>query len=452
MVVYETAVNNSLVFRFKDTTILLFKIRKEKGKDKMKKFTNQEILTCVADYITSQKRLNKNDKEFLETFYQKENDGYIPLSSGEIKGIILDEPQYKNLFINVFYNRFIRLGVIETLNNTNIFDFFNKGEMELGAGWSRVMNDIFNVKDYSKDASPLTKGQKGRTVEVFSDFPHRKMVDLIIFEDELKLAFNSSDFGLSEFVANKIGKIRKTLMLHLEDRIRTELKATSSANAKTPGTNNSIKLAPFVDVVVRKMADGYIIPTTDVIDGATLSDFSNSGNVQTATDFKLYLANLAMGLTKPSRAYNLGDTDGGLMANIGLGDGIIMLDSNIMNAMNLANDMLFNNDSNLRKYFSDIIPLVDIGNLNDIERVGDGINSDGIPQEKITENDRYKPIAYVIDKNIFEYKIFLDKMLDFYNPAALYTNYFSHFWFATLNNPYVVGVRVLLDLEDQGSY
>ena len=160
MVVYETAVNNSLVFRFKDTTILLFKIRKEKGKDKMKKFTNQEILTCVADYITSQKRLNKNDKEFLETFYQKENDGYIPLSSGEIKGIILDEPHYKNLFINVFYNRFIRLGVIETLNNTNIFDFFNKGEMELGAGWSRVMNDILEVKDYSQDASPITKGQK----------------------------------------------------------------------------------------------------------------------------------------------------------------------------------------------------------------------------------------------------------------------------------------------------
>ena len=118
-------------------------------------------------------------------------------------------------------------------------------------------------------------------------------------------------------------------------------------------------------------------------------------------------------LSEPSRDFNIGDTDGGYMRNIPKGQGVLIIHSKLLSLLNIESDSLFGNKSNWEKYFKDIITISDA-------KYGEG-----------------SAFTYgIFDDRSIEYRIMLNKTLEWTNPRGLYTNYFTHLWLGTLVNPY----------------
>jgi len=80
----------------------------------------------------------------------------------------------------------------------------------------------------------------------------------------------------------------------------------------------------------------------------------------------------------------------------------------------------------------------------------DGLSADGQPViDSDTDDEDYTVLALILDRNAIEYRFMLEKSLQWENPRALYVNYFTHFWFGILANPFLSAVRILIEDDSE---
>lgn len=336
--------------------------------------------------------INNKEKEFISLFSGKENH--------ELKAIVRDYPLVANIFISTLYDRVIQKGIVEGLSVDEKFKVF-KRENITGGAWSRTATDIKPVKDFDPSASPVHQ-DISRSGVCYSVPMQRKKVEFTWSMDQLMTCFDS-ETGISEHLASEFKSVKDSITLYINDVMYDVLFHTQIFdNFKYFKCNN------FFDEIFLTISNTFDITKRN----------------QIIEIIKSYIINYAMELSKPSRLFNKGDTDGGYMRNIPLGQGILILSEDLLQGLNVNADKLFGNKSDWEKYFSEII-------LAASDVFGD--------------EDEYEPLFGIYDKNAVEYRIILEKNLDWTNPRALYTNYYTHFWFSYLVNPFVNAVVILND-------
>jgi hypothetical protein len=410
------------------------------------RLTNGQWMDHIADEITSKpKRLatqQASEQDFIKTFYNEVEGELQAKPNAELYGIVADEPHVSNLFMAVFYDRVVRESVRDGLRIVNKLDIFKKEDLVAGKTWSRLMADIMADESYDKDASPVTTNTANShdiVKEAFSDVPLRRLIQFTIYEDGVQEAFRK-EMGIQEMLDLFFKRVSDTLNFKVYNTLKRILRlSTTAGNVK----------APFVDIVINATNDDYAIPADTPIDGAKLDEFGLTA-IQSAQDFKYFLHSLVYDMSEPSRKYNVGDTDGQFLTSIPIGDAVCILDTNLLAGMAILQDANFMKDTEVSKLFSSIIPISNIGTILEVTRTLDGsgnpvLDADGNVTEAEVEDEDVKVLAVVADANIIEYRMLLERSLEWDNPRALYRNYFTHFWFATLVNNFLSGARILLD-------
>src|SRR5690606_27634888 len=125
--------------------------------------------------------------------------------------------------------------------------------------------------------------------------------------------------------------------------------------------------------------------------------------------FKIKLLDDLKRMSEPSRDFNIGDSDGPYMRSLSKENAVLIINSRLAT----LND--FYKKINLNDYFTEVIEIADTSLIDGEVYFG----------------------YMIVDKNFFEIRDMLDTTLDWTNPKSLYTNYFTHIWFATLTNPFV---------------
>lgn len=408
------------------------------------RMTNSEWMEWVRNSIETRPSLIPSvaDKEqsFLDTFFKLgvpvENLYHI------MGGVVEEEKYFENMFFDVFYNRIVRAGIVDALEVPNKFTRFYRGELRKGVAWSRVMVDIMEDEAYSQTGSPIetnTDNTEGKTVEVFSDLPIKRLVVFTVPNLRgINEAFLDSDFGLDELIVQFFKRARETIEARVDDTMREVLKLSNTAGNV---------VSPFVDITIKKVADGYDIATGSVVDGtATLQDFGDA-SVETGLKLAGLINSLVSDMSERSRKYNKGNADGQHMTSLRLGSAIGIFNSNALGSMQVRDDALFGSKSTISSKFDDIIEISDLGYITSVQRT---VNTKGeITSEEKTEDKNKLVIGIIAHPDFMEWKTLLDANTNFMNARTLYHNYFTHFWFATLCNPFVPAVRIILDTSEE---
>lgn len=354
---------------------------------------NNELIKFISDDI------RENPSTLIEDTIRDEN--FINLFEGksnhEIRGIIYDYPQNQNIFASVLYDRVISKGVVEGLEAVEKFKVFKREDLKYASNWYRLATDVKDTKDFNPTASPIPTSESRKGV-VYSNEPLRKLVEFTFSNEQLATAFES-ETGLSELLASEMKSVRDTIALYINEEIKSII-----LEADEEGRPKNFKSS--------------ILDSASVIQGLLVEDDTvvefNEDMLNLARTIKTTILNDVEMLSEPSRRFNMGDTDGGYMRNIPKGQGVLVIHSKLLSLLNIESDSLFGNKSNWEKYFKDIIT---IG--GDAEYGGGFIFTYGI-----------------FDDRSIEYRIMLNKTLEWTNPRGLYTNYFTHLWLGTLVNPY----------------
>lgn len=425
--------------------IILVLFARERKRNMKNRMSSQEWLLYIKDSIQANPSIIgtsqfEKEQQFQKLFYNGEQ----PLADKELQGVVLIEPEITNLFLTVLHNRVIRLGFVDALSVVNAFEVFKKEDLSEGVAWSKIMRDYSDPVDYNKTASPISITVH-EPVEVFSDVPIRELVEDTVYYDFIKEAFSSADRGIQDIVNSLFKRARDTMNFRIYTEIEKIMKLDTTADA------NSNLLAPFVDIIIKKTADGYAIPVGSAVDGVIKLDDFGTNAMASAQSLKFFIAHLKNHMTKPTRKYNVGDANGKLLTSLPKGQGILILDTNALAGLQINDDSLFTKESSLGKQFEDVITVSDIGTVKKVLRTVDAngrpvLNANtGKPTEVITDVPTKTVLGLIVDPSVIEYKILLDKTLEFQNGKALYTNYWTHYHFATLSNPCVSAVRLILD-------
>jgi hypothetical protein len=414
----------------------------------MEKLTNKEWLNYVRSTIDEKpKRLasqQMQDRDFVDTFFHEVNGEITPLSNSELHGLVLDEPHTSNLFMTVFYDRVVRESIRDGLTVVNKLDIFRREDLPAGKTWSRLMSDIMSDEWYDLDASPVTRNTANShdiVKEAFSNTPIRRLVQFTIYEDGISEAFRK-EMGIQEMLDLFFKRVSDTMNYRVYSEMKDLLRL---ANADHPSAGEEV--APFVDIVIQKTADGYDIPTDTPIDDAKLSEYDLDA-ITSAQGLKFFIHSLAYDMSEPSRKYNVGDTDGQFMASLPVGEGVLIIDPNALAGMSIVQDANFHNDTEISKLFKSIIPISNLGHIRLLTY--DGLSADGQPViDSDTDDEDYTVLALILDRNAIEYRFMLEKSLQWENPRALYVNYFTHFWFGILANPFLSAVRILIEDDSE---
>ena len=352
---------------------------------------NNELIKFISDDI------RENPSTLIEDVIRDEN--FVNLFEGksnhEIRGIIYDYPQNQNIFASVLYDRVISKGVVEGLEAVEKFKVFKREDLKYASNWYRLATDVKETKDFNPTASPIPTSESRKGI-VYSNEPKRKLIEFTFSNEQLATAFES-ETGLSELLASEMKSVRDTISLYINEEIKGLI--MEGANAEMPKNFKWEMLSSDTSI-----ADllGYSSPI--VFDEGTLN---------VARTIKTSILNDVEMLSEPSRDFNIGDTDGGYMRNIPKGQGVLIIHSKLLSLLNIESDSLFGNKSNWEKYFKDIITITPINAFNGNE------------------------FTYgIFDERSIEYRIMLNKTLEWTNPRGLYTNYFTHVWLGTLVNPY----------------
>lgn len=353
---------------------------------------NNELIKIISDDIRD------NPSTLIEDTIRDEN--FINLFEGksnhEIKGIIYDYPQNQNIFASVLYDRVISKGVVEGLEAVEKFKVFKREDLKYASNWYRLATDVKDTKDFNPTASPIPTSESRKGV-AYSNDPLRKLVEFTFSNEQLATAFES-ETGLSELLASEMKSVRDTIALYINEEIKSIILETGEGSLP-----KNFKWS-YLD-------NGGIIQ--GILDNDTVVEF-NEDMLNMARTIKTTILNDVEMLSEPSREFNMGDTDGGYMRNIPKGQGVLVIHSKLLSLLNIESDSLFGNKSNWEKYFKDIITIggnVVYGTTN--------VFTYGI-----------------FDDRSIEYRIMLNKTLEWTNPRGLYTNYFTHLWLGTLVNPY----------------
>lgn len=357
---------------------------------------NNELIKFISDDI------RENPSTLIEDVIRDEN--FINLFEGksnhEIKGIIYDYPQNQNIFASVLYDRVISKGVVEGLETVEKFKVFKREDLKYASNWYRLATDVKETKDFNPTASPIPTSESRKGV-VYSNDPLRKLVEFTFSNEQLATAFES-ETGLSELLASEMKSVRDTISLYINE----EIKGLIMEYDESENTPKNFKWLTLSE-------DGSIANLLN--SGLPIKFDEDTLNI--ARSIKTGILNDVETLSEPSRNYNIGDTDGGYMRNIPKGQGVLIIHSKLLSLLNIESDSLFGNKSNWEKYFKEIITIS--GNLE--YGVGEG----------------FPTYTYgIFDDRSIEYRIMLNKTLEWTNPRGLYTNYFTHLWLGTLVNPY----------------
>lgn len=380
------------------------------------------------------------EQSFLESFYDTEGNPVRDIHH-LMSGVKEEEDHFKNLFFNVFYNRVVRLGIVETLSIPNHFEVFMRGNLDRGAAWSRTMTDIMEDEDYSRTGSPFEtnfENTVGKTVEVFSDLVERKLIPFTIPAIQgLNEAFLNSDYGIDQLVGQFFTNANKTIEYRVDRTMRDLLKLSS--------TEGNVQ-APFVDIIINKTDEDYKIALGSVIDGtATLNDFGE-GSVETGLRLSGLINSIIDGMSEPSRKYNKGNSDGKFLTSLRKGSAVGFINSNALRSMEIRNDSFFGDTSQIYKSFDVIEAVSDLGKITKVERT---VNNEGQITDVVETVDENKTVLAVIgSRDMFEFKFNLQAATDIMNPRTLDHNHFRHYWYSTLSNPFVPAVRIILDTSE----
>ena len=388
-------------------------------------YTNEQIIKDICSKIeTSPSTYGKklqDEKDFLTLFKDK--------SQSEIAGIVTVEPHTANIFMAVLFDRVVQLGLIDSLSSTNIFDYFRTEDLSNGLYWSKVMTDILVDEAYNAAASPIGVFAP-RIVECYSDTPVRRDVPVTYSLEQLSTAFTKPT-GVSEILTSLLKRARDTINLNITDAILDEIMSQTVPGTYDNFTNvvigaaGALGINPFsidstpdlADLTVVAIDDGAAVdPLIVQQDVFTPGSYTESG-MRLATLLKMY----AQYMATPGTLYNIGDTDGPFTSNIPLGEGVLLINSAFSTLMNLG-ELTFFKKEEWKSYFKEIIY----------------INS-----SKLT-NANHTLVAGIVDRNAIDWKFLLDKTLTFENARSLYVNYFVHYWYAILINPFVNGVLLSL--------
>lgn len=352
---------------------------------------NNELIKFISDDI------RENPSTLIEDVIRDEN--FVNLFEGksnhEIKGIIYDYPQNQNIFASVLYDRVISKGVVEGLEAVEKFKVFKREDLKHASHWYRLATDVKETKDFNPTASPIPTSESRKGI-VYSNEPKRKLIEFTFSNEQLATAFES-ETGLSELLASEMKSVRDTISLYINDEIKgliMERIEEEPKNFKWKMVNPGGSYAELLNF------------DTPVIFDENMLNIARSIKTNILNDVEM--------LSEPSRDFNIGDTDGGYMRNIPKGQGVLIIHSKLLSLLNIESDSLFGDKSNWEKYFKDIITIS--GNL----KYGAG-----------------PTYTYgIFDERSIEYRIMLNKTLEWTNPRGLYTNYFTHLWLGTLVNPY----------------
>lgn len=363
-------------------------------------YKNKELVDGLIQIIEDSPSIfieeQLKEQNFVNLFKDKEEHQFL--------GIVRDYPLVVNMFADVLYDRVISKGVVEGLSSSNKFEIFIKDNLNYAGSWYRIANDIKEIEEFDRNASPIPT-KYGRKGVVYSNEIERKLIQFTFSTEQLMTAFES-EYGLSELLASEMKSVRDTINIHINGLIKGLI--LDEDNFKqfnfTEGTNG-----------ISPNALSYL-----EFGGNFNFDDSSSFAAQERTiqAIKRAILTYATFMSEPSRDYNIGDTDGGFMRNIPLGEGVLVLNNGLLNALNITADELFGSESNWKKYFKEII-------TTDL-KISDG---------------KYGLFA-ILDSNSIEVRYVLDKTLSWENPKALYTNYFTHVWYGYLVNPFLNGLLV----------
>lgn len=368
-----------------------------------KRFTNQEVINYIIDDIKDNPSTLltdiSNEQDFISLFGNKTNI--------ELYGTITTEPQAQNIFFSNFYQRIVRKGMVDVLSFKGSYSIFKREDLTYGDRWSRFATDRMNVESFDPTASPMPV-RKPRLAECFSDEPFRKLVEFTYSREQIQGMF-LKDEGLDELLVELLKKQKQSLDLFVEsalfDKIDWSLQGYTTTNESTWGFGlvedfNNTNIAEIIqNGIVASQMDGQ--------------DFKQDLLNHQFKNLKLKIIEQATKMSRPNDIYNIGDSDGKFTSSIPKGEGILLINENLLTALESYGENVYHENS-LKKYFKEIIPIQKTGAYND------------------------KLIAFaIVDPNWLEYRVLLEKTLDWTNPRALYTNYFSHLWFGILLNPFV---------------
>lgn len=355
---------------------------------------NNELIKIISDDIRD------NPSTLIEDTIRDEN--FINLFEGksnhEIRGIIYDYPQNQNIFASVLYDRVISKGVVEGLEAVEKFKVFKREDLKNASNWYRLATDVKDTKDFNPTASPIPTSESRKGI-VYSNEPKRKLVEFTFSNEQLATAFES-ETGLSELLASEMKSVRDTIALYINEEIKSII-LEPAEDGEEVFKNFKWDYLDEEGLILELLSNGK---TTVIFDDEMLN---------LARSIKTTILNDVEMLSEPSREFNMGDTDGGYMRNIPKGQGVLIIHSKLLSLLNIESDSLFGNKSNWEKYFKEIIT------------IGGDVNVKG------------SVFTYgIFDDRSIEYRIMLNKTLDWTNPRGLYTNYFTHLWLGTLVNPY----------------
>ncbi len=376
------------------------------------RYTNQEIVNFILDDIEANPRKlvedQMRDQNFISLFGGK--------SDHEIRGVILDYPLNANIFASVLYDRVISKGVVEGLNTKDKFSIFRREELKNASRWYRIATDVKDVKDFDPDVSPIPKTES-RIGVCYSDEPIRIRIDFTFSPQQLASAFES-ETGLSELLSAEMKAVRDTINIYRNQVMIDKIKSVKVRDEVlydftryADDTGITMFKHYFKDVSSDDLVIDYLntfFDTTDIGSGG--KKVKQKPAIEYFVDtFKIKLLDDLKRMSEPSRNFNKGDSDGPYMRSLNKENAVLIINSRLAT----LND--FYKKINLNDYFTEVIEIADT---------------------EIMENEAY--IGYmIVDKNFFEIRDMLDTTLDWTNPKSLYTNYFTHVWFATLTNPFV---------------
>lgn len=379
-------------------------------------YTNQEIVKFILDDIES------NPQKLVEN--QMKDQNFVALFGGksdhEIRGVILDYPLNANIFASVLYDRVISKGVVEGLNTKDKFSIFRREELKNASRWYRIATDVKDVKEFEPESSPIPKTES-RFGVCYSDEPIRIRIDFTFSTQQLASAFES-ETGLSELLSAEMKSVRDTANIYRNQVMTNKIKSVVGNQEVIKGflynfanLPNDLGVSEFRqyftgDINSNNVAIDYLNAFFDTENVADANKIKQKTSLEYFVDtFKIKLLDDLKRMSEPSRDFNIGDADGPYMRSLNRENAVLIINSRLAT----LND--FYKKINLNDYFVEVIEISDI---------------------EIEENLEY--FGYmIVDKNFFEIRDMLDSTLDWTNPKSLYTNYFTHIWFATLTNPFV---------------